>query len=61
MHWRCDAILADHVIELGPATTQAILHLYASIGSHRVLIDTCVLVGDQVLPPHVLRSDVNMT
>ena len=51
MRWPFDAIFADHVTELGPATTQAKLHLYAGIGSHPELIDTYVPVGDQAPAP----------
>jgi hypothetical protein len=41
-----DAIFEDHVVELGPATTQAKLDLYAQTTAYPKLIETFLLFGD---------------
>lgn len=41
-----DAIFADRMVQLGPATTQAKLYLYAETGGYQDLIETYTLFGD---------------
>jgi len=43
------AIFLDGVDQLGPATTQAKLYLYANSGGYREFIDTYLLFGDPAL------------
>jgi hypothetical protein len=51
-----EAIFFDAVKQLGPAATQAKLHLYQETGSYRDLIDTYVLFGDPALELNVPLS-----
>ncbi|MBC8254948.1 MAG: hypothetical protein H8E35_13115, partial [Ardenticatenia bacterium] len=44
-----DAVFADGVKEIGPATTQAKLYLFASTNGYRDLIDTYLLFGDPAM------------
>ena len=41
-----EAIFYDNVTQIGPATTQAKIYLYANSGAFRELIDTYLLFGD---------------
>jgi hypothetical protein len=41
-----DAIFADRMVQLGPATTQAKLYLYAQTGGYQDLVETYMLFGD---------------
>jgi len=56
-----DALFADDVIALGPATTLGKLYLYAnSGGSSRELLDTYILFGDPALALNALPVDVQL-
>lgn len=50
-----EALFLDGVLWLGPATTQAKLHLHANSGGYRDLIDTYLLFGDPALRLNVFR------
>jgi uncharacterized repeat protein (TIGR01451 family) len=55
------AFFYDGVDQLGPATTQAKLYLYANTGEYRDLLDTYVLLGDPALQLAVLQADLGIT
>ena len=56
-----EAIFFDGVHQVGPATTQAKLHLYANSGGYRELLDTYLLLGDPALHLNVLQTDVGIS
>ncbi len=55
-----DAFFADGELRLGPATTQAKLHLYANAREHDHLIDTYVLLGDPALALNLPAADLEL-
>jgi uncharacterized repeat protein (TIGR01451 family) len=56
-----EAIFFDGVHQVGPATTQAKLHMYANSGGYRELLDTYLLFGDPALHLNVLKTDVGIS
>ncbi len=56
-----EALFFDGVDQLGPATTQAKLYLYANTGDYRDLLDTYILFGDPALQLAVLKADLGIT
>lgn len=55
------ALFSDDVIQLGPATTQAKLHLYTRSSGYEELLETYVLFGDPALALHVLGTDLMLS
>lgn len=55
------ALFSDDVIQLGPATTQAKLHLYTRSSGHDELLETYLLFGDPALALNVLPADVALS
>jgi len=55
-----EALFANDIARLGPATTQAKLHLYSQSGGFRDLLDTYLLFGDPALQVNVLKAELGI-